>query len=932
MSNALRLPLLRSALLPGLLAGLLMIAGCGGPSEEKLLASARERQAKGELDAAKLEAKSALQANPQSGSGRLLLGKLLLASGDPAGAEAELQRALELGQPEQAVLPALAEAMVMLQKGRQLLTQYGKVNLSEALADAEFKTQLALAEASDGNLPGARDLQRKALLGLPGFAPALLLGARLSSADGDQAGALQQVEDLLTQQAKLSDAWLLKAELLLRLDPGKRSEAQAAYQQALAIKPDLVAAHHAIILMHMAKPDVAAATQQFALMQKAAPKHPLTMFLDAMLAEQKGDLQRAHELTQLLLRAAPDNLQLLMLAGQVELKLNAVAQARELFGKAAQLAPKAAAPRYQLAQVHLRSGQIDKAIAVLKPLVDANPPDAKAVTLTAQAQLMAGDTKAADASFAKAAKLAPADSRLRTTIALSQLGKGQDATALAELQAIASADKGNTADLALITAKVRANDFTGAAKAIDSLAAKMPGDPLPDQLRGRIALQRNDPAAARRHFEKAVATSPDFMPALAGLATLDLSEKQPAAARTRFEAVLARNPKHAGAMLALAEIGARSGAKPAETTDWLDKAVKADPADPTSRLLLIDQLIAINQPKPALAAAQAALAALPDNVEVLDRIGRIQMALGDAQQAISAFNKLSQLAPKSPQPQLRLADAYTLAKNSQGVAAAVRKAVEIAPKSLPVQQAQATLALSEGKPAQALAAARAIQAQRPDEAVGYIVEGDVELRQKNWDGAATVLRKALGKKQPGDAAQRLHSVLTAGKKPAEAEQVASDWRKRNPTDMAFVQYLGDAALAAGNAAGAEALYRQVLEAQPANMLALNNLAYAMALMKKPGSVAMAEKALASNPEAPALLDTLAFTLAAEGQLPRAIEVQTKVVASAPQAAQFRLQLAKLHLQAGDKPSARTELATLAKLGSAFAHQAEVADLLKSAGG
>ena len=931
MSNAFCLPVLRSALLPGLLAGLLLTAGCGGPSDDKLLASAREHQAKGELDAAKLQAKSALQANPQSGPGRLLLGKLLLAGGDAAGAEAELQRALELGQTELAVLPALAEAMVMLQKGRQLLTQFGKVNLTEALADAEFKTQLAIAEGTDNNLQGARDLQRQALRSQADFAPALVLGARLSSAEGDQAGALKQVDELLAKQPKLSDAWMLKAELLLRLQADDRSAAIAAYQQALAIKPDLVLAHNAIIMMQMAKPDVDAATRQFALMQKAAPKHALTMFLDAMLAEQKGDLKRARELTQLLLRATPNNPQLLMLAGQVELKLDALAQARELFGKAAQLAPKAAAPRYQLAQVHLRSGQMDKAIAVLKPLVDANPPDVKAVTLTAQAQLIAGDSKSADINFAKAAKLAPTDKRLRTTIALSQLGKGQDAGALAELQSIAAADKGNSADLALISAKVRANDFTGALKAIDALAAKMPGDALPDQLRGRIALQRNDAAGARKHFEKAAASNPDFMPALAGLAALDLSEKQPVAARTRFEAVLARNPKHIGAMLALAEIGARSGATPAETTGWLDKAVKADPADPTARLLLIDHLIAIGQAKPALAAAQAALAALPDNVEVLDRIGRIQMSLGDSQQAITAFNKLAQLVPKSPLSQLRLADAHALAKNSAGVAAAVRKAAEIAPKSLPVQQAQASLAMSEGKPAQALVAARAIQAQRPDEAVGYIVEGDVEMRQKNWDNAATVLRKALGKKQPADAAQRLHSALTAGKKTAEAEQMAGDWRKRYPNDLAFVQYLGDTAMATGNSAGAEALYRQVLEGQPNSTLALNNLAYVMALMKKPGSVAFAQKAVAANPDAPALLDTLAFSLAAEGQLPRAIEVQTKVVASAPDAAQFRLQLAKLHLQAGDKPSARTELATLAKLGSAFPRQAEVTELLKSAG-
>ena len=931
MPNPRRPSLLKSALLPGLLAGLLVTAGCGGPNEESLLASARQHQAKGDLDAATLQVKSALQANPQSGGGRLLLGKLLLAGGDAAGAEAELQRALELGQPEQAVLPALAQALVMLQKGRQLLMQHGKANLTDPQADAEFKTQLAIAEATDGNLPAARELQAQALRSAPDHAPALLLGVRMTAAGGNPADALKQVEALLASQPKLSDAWMLKAELLLRVNPDDRAGALAAYQQALVVKPDLVAAHNAIVQMLLAKPDIDAATKQFALMQKAAPKHSSTMFLEAMLAENKGDLKRARELTQLLLRAAPNHLQFLMLAGQVEQKLNASAQAEAHFAKATQLAPKAPAPRYQLAQVHLRSGQVDKAIAVLKPLVDANPPDAKALTLTAQAQLMAGDAKSADANFAKAAKLAPTDNRLRTAIALSQLGKGQDGSALAELQAIAASDKGHAADIALISARLRSNDPAGAMKAIDSLAAKLPGDPLPDQLRGRVALQRKDPAAARQHFEKAVASAPDYLPALAGLATLDLADKQPAPARARFEALLARNPKSTGAMLALAEIGVRSGAKPADTTAWLDKAVKADPSDVTPHLLLVDHLIGTGQSKPALAAAQAALAAVPDNTEVLDRIGRIQLSLGDPQQAISAFNKLAQLAPRSALPQLRLADAYSAAKNSAGVATAVRKAAEIAPKLPAVQRAQAALAMADGKPAQALAVARAMQTQRPDEAVGYIVESDVEMRQKNWDNAAAVLRKAIGKQQPGDSAQRLHAALVAGKKPAEADQVAADWRKRNPGDMAFVQYLGDTAMASGNAAAAETLYRQVLGVQPDSTLALNNLAYVLALLKKPGSVALAEKALATNPDAPALLDTLAFSLAAEGQLPRAIEVQTKVVAAAPEAAQFRLQLAKLHLQAGDKPSARTQLNNLAKLGAAFPRQAEVTELLKSAG-
>ena len=921
----------RATLLSGLMAALLLSA-CGAPSEDKLLSSARELLASNKPDAARLQIKTVLQSNPNSGPARLMLGRLLFASGDMAGAEAEFARALELGQPEASVLPMLAEAMVVQQKSQVLIQQHGNTNLADAQPDGELKTQLAVAEAMDGNFPAARERLAQALKRLPDHVPALLLGARLTAAEGNTAAALKQIEALLAGNPKLADAWMLKADLLQRQSAPDPAAIQDAYQQALAAKPDLVAAHNAIVMAALAKPDLAAANQQFALMQKAAPKHPLTVFLDAVLTEQRGDFVRARELTQLLLRGAPNSPQTLMLAGQVELKLNALTQAESMFTKAMLLVPKAAAPRYQLAQVQMRSGQPDKAITTLRPLVEATPPDAKAMAMTAQAQSMTGDTKGADASMARAAKLSPKDSRVRTSIALSQLGKGQDAGALAELQSIAATDKGSTADVALISAKVRGNDLSGALRAVDALATKMPGQPLPDQLRGRIALIKNDKPGARKHFEAALAKNPDFMPALAGLAALDLGERQAPAARARFEAVLKRQPKNVGAMMALAEIGARSGGKPEETTQWLEKAIQADPTDPTPRLLLIDHLLNRRQAKPALTAAQAALTALPDHPEMLDRVGRAQLAMGETQQAITTFTKLATISPKSPLPQLRLADAQALAKNTPGVTAAVRRAVEIAPKSLQVQQAQVMLAMTENKPAQALAVARLVQAQRPDEAVGFSMEGNIEMRQQHWAGAAAAFRSALTRQQPGDSAAHLHAALMADKKPADADKLVADRRKSHPNDLGFALYLGDRALATNNLPLAETQYQIVLAGQPDSVLALNNLAYVLALQKKPGAVALAERVQLLAPDTPALMDTLAFCLSVESKLPQAIELQTKVVAAAPNGAQFRLQLAKFYLQAGDKPKARDELQTLARLGTAFSRQAEVAELLKSVGG
>jgi putative PEP-CTERM system TPR-repeat lipoprotein len=382
----------------------------------------------------------------------------------------------------------------------------------------------------------------------------------------------------------------------------------------------------------------------------------------------------------------------------------------------------------------------------------------------------------------------------------------------------------------------------------------------------------------------------------------------------------------------LAEINKRSNGKPEDTTDWLNQAVLAEPAALTPHLQLVDHHLERREAKLAINAARAGLIALPDNAELLDRLGRAHLIDGDSQQAITAFNKLATLNPNSPLPQLRLADAQAAAKNKPAMAAAVRKASEIAPQQLIVQQAVASLAMMDNKPAQALAVARTVQTQHALDATGFVMEAEIEMRQKNWDAAAVVLRKALTLQQSGDTAQRLHAVLVAGKKPADADKMAAEWRKSHPDDLGFVLYLGDVAMAASNNSLAEQHYQTVLDAQPDNVLAINNLAYSMALGKKPGSVALAERALKLAPKSAAVMDTLAFCLAAENQLPRAIEVQTQAVAAAPDAPQFRLQMAKLLLQSGDKPAARTELRTLEKLGPAYNRQVEVAALIKSSGG
>jgi len=75
------------------------------------------------------------------------------------------------------------------------------------------------------------------------------------------------------------------------------------------------------------------------------------------------------------------------------------------------------------------------------------------------------------------------------------------------------------------------------------------------------------------------------------------------------------------------------------------------------------------------------------------------------------------------------------------------------------------------------------------------------------------------------------------------------------------------------------------------------------------------------------MDTLAVVLAAERRIDEAIELQKKAVALAPESPTLRMTLARLHVQAGQKPQARELLEALSKLGENFPEQAEVKSLL-----
>jgi putative PEP-CTERM system TPR-repeat lipoprotein len=925
MKTRLTTPGLR--LLGALLAAATVLAACSsGANEAELLASARSYVEKQDYGAAVIQLKAALQKNPQSAEVRLLLGRSLLDSGDAPGAAIELRKALELGAKATEVQPPLARAMLAQNQAQQVVQEFAAVTLEDPAASADLKTTVATAYAALRQRDKALATVLSALEERPQHEAALLLHARIRAADGDLPGALARVDEVLAIDAKHLGALLFKGELQ-RYGQRDREAAMATFTQAVQAHPKAVSAHEAIIGMLLEQKEVDKARARFEELKKVQPSHPQTLLFEAQFAFIDNNFPRTRELTEQLLRSYPDDVRILQLAGVNEMRLNSLTRAEAHLTRVTKALPQAPLPRQLLAQIYTRTGQPGKALGILRPIVDSPAADSNSLTLAGQALLQTGDLAGAEAAFTRAAKVNPQATTARAALALGQVARGNTAAGFEELETVAAADSGTRANLALIAARLRTRDLPGALKAIDELEKKQPDSPVAHAMRGSVLLQKKDTAGATASFEKALKIDPLYYPATAGLASIELAAGRPEGAQKRFEDLLRTDPKNTRALLGLAELKARTGGNKDEVTAAITRAVQANPDLPGPRVLLVNHLLTQKDAKAALAAAQDAAGALPNSVEVMNALGSAQLAAGQGEQAISTFSKLAALRPDWPEPELRLADAHIAANNLPAAKRSLNKALQIRPGLVPAQVALAQIALREDKPEEALRIAGGMQKAQPKQAAGHLLQADVELRRKRPEAAVAPLRTALELAPSSETAIKLHAVLGAAKRGADADRLAATWSKEHPRDAAFRFYLGDQALARKELKVAEAHYRSVLEIQPENVLALNNVAWLMAQQKQPGALALAEKANQLAPNQPALMDTLAYVLALEKQPQRAVELQKKAMAQAPQNNGLRLTLAKIYLENGDKVNARAELDTLAKLGDKFGAQAEVTRLL-----
>lgn len=864
----------------------------------KLLDEARQYRAQGDLRAALIQVKTAVQQKPEDALARQLLGELYIEQGDTLPAEKELRRAIELGRPRGEVLPALGKAILLQRASARLLLE-----LSSDAESADVLTLRAEAQLALGKPDLAAPLFRQALQLQPSHAPALLGLARLALSRKQQAEAMRYVEQAIAAQPKEMEALRFKGDLLRA--QGQFEAARLAYESILTLRPNNVQARTDIAGLFLDAGQLEQARAQIAAARKVQPNSLLINYAQAMLDYRERRYKQARDQVQHTLRAAPDHPPTLLLAATIDLALNDLTQSRLHLEKFLQAAPNHPYATGLLARIALRSNQPADALRLLQPLLDNENGDADLLALAGEAAMLARNFELAAGYFERASKLNPDAPMVRAGLGLSRLGMGESQRAVAELeQAAAREGVKSRSGLLLVLTYLRSNEFAKALRQIDAMIAQ--GDnPMLQNLRGGALAASGDIRAARAALETALRQNPLYLPALDNLTQIDLLEKKPDQARQRLLAALNKDKAHTGIMTALSRLAASQG-RGAEAVEWMERASAAKPDAIEPAALLVALYLRTGARDKAVTLARKLHTAYPFRPELLALLAQAESENGEHAKALESYSRLSVLQPASAAIHLHIAITHMALQHPADALAAVRRALALEPEREDALALFSALLIERHALTEAVAMARAVQRRRPKDALGFKLEGDALQAQGKHEEALKRYEHGFALMGTAPLIMSIHRTLRSAGKQAAAAARMEQWLEKNPTDTVARLYFASALLQDNEYKAASQQYERIVHLHPDNVLALNDLAWCYLQLSDKRAQANAERAYKLAPHNPSVADTLGAVLTRQGQAVRALALLKKALEQAPASADIRLHYAQALFQSGDKAGARAQ--------------------------
>jgi len=909
-------------------AGFIVLCSCGAQlSPEELLERARGALAAGDLDAAVIDVKSALQQAPMDAVGRELYGEIFKRQRNLSFAAEEFRRSLDASfDPDVAVI--YAKVLVDAGEAEELRKLSGEGFFDAVVSNASYLAARARAEIANGDMFAAGDTLQQAEE-LDASSPDVRRVRALLTAQhgGDLAAGADMLARLVEEHPDDADAWSLYGSILQA--EGKLDDATEAFSRAGELNPYRLPdrLNHILLLLDQKRYDEVRAA--IVPLDAQIPNNPAVNYTQARLAMLDSDMARALEELNEALKAAPQHAPSLYFAANANLNQGNLATAQSQIESFLALRPRNVGARVMLATIHLRSGAYQRALSIAQELL-GDVPENESVRIV-YARALASNGRLMD-SAEELGKLVAENSdspTLRSEYADALLRAGDaERSAIQYGEAVALAPEEPGLRTRLVNALLLAGDKDAARRSITDFKSAFPASPEPEILLATLSISEDNSEQARQHLNAALEVDPGNSEArrrLAGIAMLesdadtavellgqDLSDDTPALQnllalagveerRGDFKAMeialrraIDTYPEALTPRLFLGRYVLRDG-RPGEAVDLLSEVRESHSDDPGVQEVLLSAFLALEQPGPAVSAARRMVAIAPDNAQALQLAAVAELANNNVREAAALLQEAVRLTPDSMELRSLLIETLFVKGDMEAISD------ELAGLS---------------------------DAFSGPELIDF-ARGSVSLRMVDPAAGEAFLRQAHERRPSGASLLLLSQALIQNQKVDETLTVLNDWMVENPEDVLALSQIGAVHAARGEDALAATAYKDLLTMMPDDVIVMNNLAWTLRASDNARALELVRAALAESPASPAILDTQAMVLMHAGEYEKALavldDVQATVGDNVPSLAFHRAQI----LAAAERnEEARMILSDLIDLPP-FPEQRQAVELLES---
>lgn len=862
----------------------------------------------GALEAAGIELKNALQVNSADGHARYLLGRVLLELGAAADAVKELSRADELGASEDLTIPLLAQAYLALNKHQEVFnlpTQ--RIDDPDPLAST-LATQ-ALAQIEVGQYEAAAELLNRASALAPELPDVLVAKGRYLAATGLHDLARRELDRVLGSNPDYAPAWAALGDL--EQVSGNLEAAETAYEKAAENRRNNFSDRLKLAKTRIDLGEHEAAKAELSKLLQLFPLHPGVNYAQGLNEFYLGHDAEARDALQIALKTQNYIHDTLFYLAVANWNLGSRELAQEYAQKFMAEEPRSIRGRKLMASIEMANESYFSAENMIRPVVGARPDDAVALNLLIAALTNQERFEEALPFMAQRVELAPESTPYRLALASALSRAGQPLQSVEQIESALQLDPTDSkANAALVLHYLNRSAIAPAKAAAEHWVQSSPDELAALNLFGRLSLMSGEETTAKGAFERAVEIAPDDPSAIYALAAMSITDKDYATARAYYQSLLEKDINSLPTQMRLAQLDAVEN-KHAQMVRRLEGMISRYPHQLQPRLLLARYYLSSGEPEKVARLVLLNLSGQQmEHPEVLELLGLSQLFLEQYGLAKSTLKKLTEVQPDSAQAHFLLAKAWSGLGNEFFLREELEKTVELAPRHFGVRLALTTLLLKDKQVDRAeehLSILSQLSPENPDvlrlTALGARLQGDQER-------ALTLLEDLFRKTLSTTSMLELASHKWALGERDAVFALEEQWLEEHPEDLVASLALAEAYNRAGREEQAIGQYLRILELDPQNVAALNELAWLLRDQQPSVSLEYARQANRLAPGTAHVLDTLAVAQMKNGDLVRAKVNIDNALGREPNNPAIRYHKAVIDLESGKRTEARMVLDSL----------------------